>query len=66
MRGVSCDADAGFDVGGGVFVLPLGISARGVLVEEELDRRLVVCCGVMKVNKTPSNGEDLHRSCPSL
>ena len=37
MRGVSCDADAGFDVGGGVFVLPLGISARGVLVEEELD-----------------------------
>ena len=37
MRGVSCDADAGFDVGGGVLVLPLRISARGVLVEEELD-----------------------------
>ena len=37
VRGVSCDADAGFDVGGGVLVLPLRISARGVLVEEELD-----------------------------
>jgi len=37
VRGVSCDADAAFDVGGGVVVLPLIISARGVLVEEELD-----------------------------
>ena len=37
MRGVSGDTDAGFDVGVGVFVLPLGIGARGVLVEEELD-----------------------------
>ncbi len=37
MRGVSCDADAGFDVGGGVIVVPLRISARGFLVEEELD-----------------------------
>lgn len=37
VRGVSCDADAGFDVGGGIIVLPLRISTRGVLVEEELD-----------------------------
>ena len=37
MGGVSCDADSTFDVGGGVSVLPLGISAGGVLVEEELD-----------------------------
>lgn len=36
MRGVSDDADAGFDVGRGVSVLSLGISARGVLVKEEL------------------------------
>lgn len=37
MRGVSCDADADLDVGEGVLVLPLRISERGVLVEEELD-----------------------------
>lgn len=37
MRGVSCGAHAGFDVGADVVVLMLGISARGVLVEEELD-----------------------------
>lgn len=37
MRGGSCNADAGFDVDGGVLVLPLRISTREVLVEEELD-----------------------------
>lgn len=29
VRGVSCDADSSFDVGGRVFVLPLGIGAGG-------------------------------------
>lgn len=52
MRGVSCDADAGFDVGRGVSVLPLGISARGVLVKDELDSRLVIYCGVMEISKS--------------
>ena len=29
VRGVSCDADSSFEVGGRVFVLPLGIGAGG-------------------------------------
>ena len=51
MRGVSREADAGLEGGGRVLLLPLGISARGVLVEEELDRRLATYCGVMKVSE---------------
>ena len=46
MRGVSCDADATVDVGGGVFVLPLRVTARGILIQKELVFRLNdVFCG---------------------
>ena len=43
MGGVAGDADAGFDVGVGVVVLMLGISAGGVLIEEELGSKRVSC-----------------------
>lgn len=36
MRGVLCNADATFDVGWGVLVLSLGITARGFLIEKKV------------------------------